>query len=89
MSDAPPEAEGKPEARADRRQKEALLAHVRQDFSAPVAAIVGYAELLIEDAPFIAMYYDDVVRLVSKEVSGLTTNPMNLLNLKRVKKASR
>ena len=51
MSDAPPEAEGKPEARADRRQKEALLAHVRQDFSAPVSAIVGYAEILIEDAP--------------------------------------
>jgi adenylate cyclase len=24
---------------------------VRQDFSAPVAAIVGYAEMLIEDAP--------------------------------------
>jgi adenylate cyclase len=31
--------------------KVALLAHVRQDFSAPVNAIVGYAEILIEDAP--------------------------------------
>jgi len=33
------------------RLKRALLAHVRQDFSAPVAAIVGYADILIEDAP--------------------------------------
>ncbi len=32
------------------RLKQALLAHVRQDFSAPVAAIVGYADILIEDA---------------------------------------
>ena len=31
--------------------KVALLAHVRQDFSAPAGAIVGYAEILIEDAP--------------------------------------
>ena len=45
--------------------------------------------ILIEDAPFIAMYYDDVIRLVSKDISGLTTNPMNLLNLKRVKKTIR
>ena len=41
----------RPESLPDRRLKEALLAHVRQDFSAPVGAIVGYAEILIEDAP--------------------------------------
>ena len=34
----------------DDQLKLALLAHIRQDFSAPVAAIVGYAEILIEDA---------------------------------------
>lgn len=42
--------------------------------------------LLIEDAPFIAMYYDDVVRIISNRIEGLTPNPMNLLNLKRTKK---
>src|SRR5690606_30132502 len=42
--------------------------------------------LLIDDAPYIAMYYDDVVRIVSHEITGLTTNPMNLLHLKKVKK---
>lgn len=31
--------------------KRALLAHVRQDFSAPTGAIVGYTEILMEDAP--------------------------------------
>jgi adenylate cyclase len=41
----------KPDSASDLRLKEALLAHVRQDFSAPVAAIVGYAEILMEDAP--------------------------------------
>src|SRR5262245_45749558 len=33
------------------RLKVALLAHIRQDFIAPVGAIVGYAEILMEDAP--------------------------------------
>jgi len=42
--------------------------------------------LLIGDAPYIAMYYDDVVRIVSRRISDFPTNPMNLLNLKRVKK---
>lgn len=41
----------RPDIDGDVRLKRALLAHVRQDFSAPVAAIVGYADILIEDAP--------------------------------------
>ena len=40
-----------PEQRSEDWLKLALLTHVRQDFSAPVSAIVGYAEILIEDAP--------------------------------------
>jgi len=43
-------------------------------------------QMLIDDAPIIPLYYDEVVRLVSKQIDGLTTNPMNLLNLKQVKK---
>ncbi|HQQ93226.1 MAG TPA: ABC transporter substrate-binding protein [Bacteroidia bacterium] len=42
--------------------------------------------LLIAEAPVIPLYYDQVVRLVSKKVSGLGINAMNLLNLKTVKK---
>jgi class 3 adenylate cyclase len=40
-----------PEQRSEDFLKLALLAHVRQDFSAPVGAIVGYVEILIEEAP--------------------------------------
>ena len=40
-----------PEQRTEDFLKLALLAHVRQDFSAPVNAIVGYTEILLEDAP--------------------------------------
>jgi peptide/nickel transport system substrate-binding protein len=43
-------------------------------------------QMLIDDAPIVPLYYDEVVRLVNKKVDGLTTNPMNLLNLKRVRK---
>lgn len=42
--------------------------------------------LLIEDAPVVPLYYDEVVRLVQNNIQGLTLNPMNLLNLKRVRK---
>lgn len=43
-------------------------------------------QMLIDDAPIVPLYYDEVIRLVSKRIDGLTTNPMNLLNLKQVKK---
>ncbi|MCX6295680.1 MAG: ABC transporter substrate-binding protein [Bacteroidetes bacterium] len=43
-------------------------------------------QLLIDNAPVVPLYYDEVVRLVSNNISGLTTNAMNLLNLKKVKK---
>ncbi|HOZ87582.1 MAG TPA: ABC transporter substrate-binding protein, partial [Bacteroidia bacterium] len=43
--------------------------------------------LIIEDAPVIPLYYDQVVRLVSHRIKGLGNNSMNLLNLKTVVKA--
>ncbi len=42
--------------------------------------------LLIDNAPIVPLYYDQVVRLVQNNISGLTSNPMNLLSLKKVKK---
>jgi peptide/nickel transport system substrate-binding protein len=41
-------------------------------------------QLIVEDAPVIPLYYDESVRLVHKNIAGLVTNPMNLLELKRV-----
>lgn len=42
--------------------------------------------LVMDSAPVVPMYYDKVVRFVSKDIEGLTHNPMNLLTLKRIKK---
>lgn len=43
-------------------------------------------QMLIDDAPIVPLYYDQVIRLVHKNIKDFTTNPMNLLNLKFVKK---
>lgn len=40
--------------------------------------------LLISDAPVVVLYYDKVVRFTRAHVTGLGTNPVNMLNLKRV-----
>lgn len=42
--------------------------------------------ILIEEAPIVPLFYDQVFRLVNNNIEGFTLNPMNLLNLKRVKK---
>ncbi len=43
-------------------------------------------KILIEEAPIIPLYYDEIVRLVNPKISNFNMNPMNLLNLKKVKK---
>ena len=43
-------------------------------------------KILIEEAPVVPLYYDEVVRLIQKNVIDLGINPVNLLSLKRVKK---
>lgn len=42
--------------------------------------------LMLEDAPVIPLYYDRSIRILQKNVSGLVGNPMNHLQLKRVRK---
>lgn len=41
-------------------------------------------QIIIDDAPIIPLYYDEVIRLVHHNIKGLTANPINLLNLKTV-----
>jgi class 3 adenylate cyclase/CheY-like chemotaxis protein len=50
-----------------RRVQRALLAHLRQEFIAPAAAIVGYADILIEDARRLSLdsYVPDLERIRS------------------------
>ncbi len=42
--------------------------------------------LLMEEAPVVILYYDQILRFSQKNISGLGSNPLNLLNLKHVKK---
>ncbi|MBR4134984.1 MAG: ABC transporter substrate-binding protein [Bacteroidales bacterium] len=41
--------------------------------------------LLMADAPVVVLYYDQVVRFTRKEVTGMGINPINMLDLRRVK----
>ena len=41
-------------------------------------------QIVMEEAPVVVLYYDQVLRFVRKGVRGLGSNPMNMLTLKRV-----
>ncbi|MFT5848023.1 ABC transporter substrate-binding protein [Psychroserpens sp.] len=42
--------------------------------------------LVMASAPIVPLFYDEVIRFTRKNVNGLGINPINLLDLKRVKK---
>ncbi len=42
--------------------------------------------LVIKNAPIVPLYYDEVIRFTQKNIIGLGNNPINLLELKHVKK---
>lgn len=42
--------------------------------------------IVTAQAPFVVLYYDEVLRFTQKNISGLGINSMNLLDLKRVRK---
>ena len=43
-------------------------------------------EIIIEEAPIVILFYDKITRFTQKNIQGLGINPLNNLNLKRVKK---
>lgn len=43
-------------------------------------------QIIINDAVIVPLYYDEVIRFVKNDIEGFEGNPMNLLNLKNVKK---
>ncbi len=43
-------------------------------------------QMIVENAPVVPLYYDQVVRFTHENVKNLGSNPMNLLTLKYVKK---
>lgn len=42
-------------------------------------------QIIIDEAPVVPLFYDEVLRFSQNNVDGLTPNALNLLNLKRVK----
>lgn len=42
--------------------------------------------IIIEESPIVVLYYDQVLRFAQKNVINLGSNPVNLLDLKRVRK---
>jgi peptide/nickel transport system substrate-binding protein len=42
--------------------------------------------ILIDEAPIIPLYYDQVIRFSQKNIEGLGINPIDMLDLRRVKK---
>ena len=45
--------------------------------------------MIMDESPVIILYYDQVVRFVQDDVSGLGINPLNQLDLKRVRKQNK
>lgn len=41
--------------------------------------------VMMQDAPVVVLFYDEVLRFVSKRVEGLGSNPINLLDLRKTK----
>ena len=42
--------------------------------------------IVLDESPMVILYYDQSVRLIPKNISGLPSNPLNILDLKRTKK---
>jgi peptide/nickel transport system substrate-binding protein len=42
-------------------------------------------DILMEDAPVIVLFYDEIIRLKQNNVEGLSPNPINMVTLKRVR----
>lgn len=45
-------------------------------------------KIIIDEAPIIPLFYDKVARFTRKNISSLGINPLNMLHLKKIKKAN-
>lgn len=59
---------------------------LRNSYSERLDYYKAMDSIVIANAAVIPLYYDKVVRFISKDVNGMSVNPMNLLVLKKVKK---
>ena len=59
---------------------------LRHSYSERLDYYKAMDSMVVANAAVIPLYYDKVVRFISKDVNGMSVNPMNLLVLKKVKK---
>ncbi len=45
--------------------------------------------ILIEEAPVVPLFYDEVIRFTRKNIEGLGINPIDLLDVRRIRKVSK
>jgi peptide/nickel transport system substrate-binding protein len=57
---------------------------IQNNDSARYALYHQMEQIIIEQAPMVPLYYDEVLRFSQKNIEGLTPNALNLLNIKRV-----
>ena len=43
-------------------------------------------DLIYQHSPVIPLYYDMSIRILNKRINGLNNNPINMLDLRKVKK---
>ena len=70
-------------AEYDRLYQQAIR---EQDAARRTALYQAMDRLVVRDAPVIALYYDEIIRLTQRNVRGLVANPTNQLLLERVRK---
>jgi len=66
----------------DRLYEKALLCN---DLQERAKYYTEMDSLMMRDAPVVVLFYDEVLRFVNQRVQGLGSNPINLLDLKRVR----
>jgi oligopeptide transport system substrate-binding protein len=59
---------------------------VEQNDSARSELFLRMDQILVEESPVVPLYYDRIVRLVHKNISGFIIDPTNSINLERVRK---
>jgi oligopeptide transport system substrate-binding protein len=59
---------------------------VEQDYAVRLSLYRQMDQMIINDAPVVPLWYDEVIRLVQMNVKGFEPNGLNLLELRRVRK---
>jgi peptide/nickel transport system substrate-binding protein len=59
---------------------------IEQDYETRLSLYRQMDQMIINDAPVVPLWYDEVIRLVQPNVQGFEPNGLNLLELRRVRK---